>query len=323
MEYRVYQSDGKAATVDVEEQERALSAVDAELIPVALDTEEAVIENAADADGLIVDAGTPVTERVIGELEGLRVVGRAGIGVDNIDVEAAAERGVTVVNVPAYCLDEVATHTLALALACLRRLPRYDESVRAGKWDWRVGRPIGRLQELTVGLVGFGRIPRRFATMTVGFGWNAVGHDPYLPENVLKSAGVTPVGFEELLSRSDVVSIHAPLTDETEGLFDADAFATMKETAILVNTARGGLVDERALADALESGEISAAGLDVLVEEPPEESPLFDLEDVILSPHAGWYSDPAREELSREVAADVARVLAGEEPDSEVTTDRA
>ena len=323
MDYRVYQSDGKSVAVDVDEQRRALSAVGAKLIPADLGTEGDVIENAADADGLIVDARTPVTERVLEALADLRVVGRAGIGVDNVDVEAAACHDVRVVNVPAYCLDEVATHTLSLVLACLRRLPRYDESVRSGHWDWEVGRPIGRLQELTIGMVGFGRIPRRLATMTVGFGWDAIAHDPYLPGNVLRSADVTPVGFDELLESADVVSLHVPLSEETEELLDAEAFAAMKRSAILVNTARGGLVDEEALAEALVDGEIDAAGLDVLAEEPPGESPLFDLENVLLSPHTGWYSESAREELSREVAADVARVLVGEEPESEVTTDRA
>jgi D-3-phosphoglycerate dehydrogenase / 2-oxoglutarate reductase len=323
MSHRIVVSDAKAEESDLEIHHEALSRVDTnvEVVASELRTEEEVREAAADAAALIVDTRTPVTAAVLEGSAELRVVGRAGIGVDNVDLDAAEEAGVTVVNAPTYCLDEVATHALSLLLACLRSLPDYDREVREGGWDWRAGEPAVRLRGSTLGLAGFGRIPRRLATMVQGFGCDLVVHDPYLPDGEIESYNAESVDFEELLERSDLLSIHLPLTDDTEGTFDREAFERMPDHAILANTARGGVVDETALAEALEEGEIDGAGLDVLCEEPPEESPLLDRDDVLFSPHAGWYSESAREDLAREVAGDVARVLAGEEPRNPVTDD--
>ncbi|MFC6904957.1 C-terminal binding protein [Halalkalicoccus tibetensis] len=320
MSHRVVISDAKADESDLEIHREALSDVDAEVVSRELRDEEEVREAARESAALIVDTRTPVTEGVFDSDE-LRVVGRAGIGVDNIAIDAAADAGITVVNAPTYCLDEVATHALSLLLACSRNLPAYDEEVRDGGWDWRVGEPTVRLRNATLGLAGFGRIPRRLATMVQGFGCEIAVHDPYLPDGEIESYNAESVGFEELLERSDLLSIHLPLTDETEGTFDREAFEAMLDHAVLANTARGGIVDEDALAEALEDGEIKGAGLDVMREEPPEDSPLLGRDDVLLSPHAGWYSESAREDLAREVAGDVARVLSGEEPSNPVTDD--
>lgn len=321
MSHRVVVSDAKADESDLEIHRETLSEADAEVVARELRDEEAVREAAREAAALIVDTRTPVTEGVFEESGELRVVGRAGIGVDNIAIDAAAEAGVTVVNAPTYCLDEVATHALSLLLACSRNLQEYDEEVRDGGWDWSVGEPTVRLRGSTLGLAGFGRIPRRLATMVQGFGCELAVHDPYLPDGEIESYNAESVGFEELLERSDLLSIHLPLTDETEGTFDREAFESMPDHAVLANTARGGIVDEDALAEALENGEIKGAGLDVMREEPPEESALLDRDDVLLSPHAGWYSESAREDLAREVSGDVARVLNGEEPKNPVTDD--
>lgn len=320
MSHRVVVSDAKADESDLEIHREALSNVDAEVVSRELRDEEEVREVASEAAALIVDTRTPVTEEVFegGELQ---VIGRAGIGVDNIDIEAAEEAGVVVVNAPTYCLDEVATHALSLLLACSRNLREYDREVRDGGWDWRVGEPTVRLRNATIGLAGFGRIPRRLATMVQGFGCELAVHDPYLPDGEIESYNAESVGFEELLERSDLLSIHLPLTDETEGTFDREAFEAMPDHAVIANTARGGIVDEDALAAALDAGEVKGAGLDVMCEEPPEDSPLLDREDVLLSPHAGWYSESAREDLCREVAGDVARVLGDEEPRNPVTDD--
>lgn len=321
MTHRIVVSDAKAEESDLEIHREALSRVDAEVVASELRTEEEVREAAADAAALIVDTRTPVTAAVLEESDGLQVVGRAGIGVDNVAIDAAKEAGITVVNAPTYCLDEVATHALSLLLACLRSLPSYDREVREGGWDWRAGEPAVRLREATLGLAGFGRIPRRLATMVQGFGCELLVHDPYIPDGEIATYNAESVEFDALLERSDLLSVHLPLTDDTEGTFDREAFERMPDHAILANTARGGVIDETALAEALEAGEIEAAGLDVLGEEPPEESPLLEREDVLFSPHAGWYSESAREDLAREVASDVARVLAGEEPRNPVTDD--
>jgi D-3-phosphoglycerate dehydrogenase len=316
MGYTVYVSDTK--TTDVETEREVLSRVDATLDLVHARTPGDLIEAAADADALIVDAGTPVTREVFEALSGLRVVGRAGIGFDNVDVGAASDHGVTVVNVPDYCVEEVSTHALALLLACVRSVPAANRQVHDGEWDWEVCRPAHRLRDRTLGLLAFGKIGRRFAEKVEGFGLDRIAYDPYVDAGTMAEYGVEKVSFEDLLARSDLLSVHAPLTDETERMLDADALAALPEGAILVNTARGPIVDDRALYDALVGGHLRAAGLDVMPDEPPEGSPLLDCEDAVLSPHAAWYSEESRLDLSRSVAGDVARVLAGEAPRSAV-----
>jgi len=275
-------------------------------------------EAAAGVDALIVDASTPVTADVLAALDDLRVVGRAGIGFDNIDVRAADEHDVVVVNVPDYCIEEVSTHAFALLLACLRRLGSYDRAIRRGEWDWTVGRPIERLAGSTVGLFAFGKIARRFAAKLRGFDVDVVAHDPYVSGYRMADMGVEAVDFEGLLSRSDVLSVHAPLTDETRGTFDASAFEQLRDGAIFVNTARGPIVDEDALLAALEAGTVDSAGLDVRETEPPGDSPLHDREGVVLSPHVAWYSEQSQVDLGATVARDVDRVLDGEPPRNRV-----
>lgn len=321
MDSHVVISDSKSTTVDHDLQADVLAEYDAGVTSVVTRTEEALLEELDDADGLIVDAGVPVTERVLEETS-LRVVGRAGIGVDNVDLEAAADNDVTVVHHPTYSIDEVATHALALLLAGLRRVPRYDRSTRSGDWDWTEGMPIPRLQGSTLGFVGFGKIPRRLATMVQGFGCELVAFDPYVADDVVRSHNVEPVGFEELLSAVDLLSIHAPLTEETTGLIDEDALETMDEDVVLVNTARGPVIETDALVAALEAEEVGFAALDVTEPEPlPSDHPLLEAENALVTPHTAWYSEASRRQLSRDIAADVGRVLAGEEPHNEVTVE--
>ncbi len=275
----------------------------------------------ADATGLIVDANTPVTGGVLARAGSLRVVARAGIGVDNIDIEAAAAHGVTVLNVPDYCIEEVSTHTLGLLVACVRRLSTYDRDTRAGNWDWEAGRPLRRLDGRTVALLGLGNIGRRTAEKLRGFDVTILACDPYLDVEAFPD-WITRVDFETALARADILSIHVPLTPETRGLIDDDALTRLggdvPEGAILVNTARGGVVDERALAVALDDGTVATAGLDVLAEEPPDESPVVDHPDTIVTPHIGWYSEDSRDDLAAKVAQDVVRVIRGEEARSPV-----
>jgi D-3-phosphoglycerate dehydrogenase len=313
MKPRVVITDSTYPDASFEREE--LAAVDATVETIDADTPAEVIDRAAGADALL-NQETELPDTVFRALEDLVVVGRYGVGLDNIDLDAAAEHGVEVVNVPSYCEEEVATHALSLLLACVRRIPRYDAQVKQGGWDWKAGRPIHRLEGKTVGFVAFGRIAQRFARLLEGFEMECIAYDPYQSASAFEEYGVEPVSFETLLDRSDVVTVHTPLTDETRGLFDAETFRRMIDDAILINVARGGVVDTEALAEALQSGAISGAGLDVLPAEPPTDSPLFDRDDVVLTPHAAWYSEESMEELRRTVARDVARALDGERPEN-------
>lgn len=316
MSATVLVTDADYPEMDVERELATEAGV--ELESADADDPEAVIEAArrVGADALLVQHA-PITRAVLEALD-LAVVGRYGIGVDNVDREAAADHGVPVVNVPDYCQDEVAEHALALTLSSVRETARFDARVKNGEWDWTDGKPIDRLQGATVGFVGFGSISERLAEKAAGFDFEYLAYDPYRSEEELAGAGVEKVEFAELLTRARIVSIHAPLTDETRGLLDVEAFETMHEDAVLVNTARGGLVDVGALAAALEDGEIKGAGIDVLPEEPPGESPLFDQEEVVLTPHVAWYSEASITELRETVTRDVLSVLAGGEPTNPV-----
>lgn len=300
---------------DVELERRIVEEHGGRLEAAEAETPEEVVEAASEADALLVQYA-PVTDEVLAALDDVTVVGRYGIGVDTVDLDAATARGVRVLNVPTYCLDEVSTHALALLLACVRKTSLYDDAVAHGEWDWTLGQPIHRLAGATLGLAGFGKIPQRLVEKTRGFDFDVVAYDPYLSTDELAEHGVEKVDFGELLARADAISAHTPLTDETRNLFDADAFAAMKESAVLVNTARGGVIDDEALAAALDDGELAGAGLDVLPEEPPESSPLIGRDDVVLTPHVAWYSEESFEELRRTVTEDVMRTLRGEEPEN-------
>ena len=312
MTYRVLVSDAKV--LDLERHGDPLESIGAQIEVTDAKRPEALLEAAAGADALVVDSVTQVTAEVLEGVDSLRVVGRGGIGVDNIDIDAAVNNDVTVVNVPAYSLEEVSTHALALLLGCLRRVGLHDRAVKRGEWDWSLGAPIHRLRDETVGLVAFGKIARRLAMKLRGFDVDVVAADPYVSIHRMEELGVERVSFDELLDRARYVSVHAPLTDETRGLFDAEAFGAMRDGAILVNTARGPIVEEAALVDALEDGSLAAAGLDVRETEPPGASPLHERDDVLLTPHTAWYSEESRAELSHTVSEDVARVLRGDPP---------
>jgi D-3-phosphoglycerate dehydrogenase len=317
MEHTVVLSDQK--TVDPHTQSEILEAAGVGVEVLEGKAEADVIEAVAGADGMIVDSVTPVTARVLRSSGTLRVVGRAGIGVDNVDLEAAREEGITVVHVPDYCLDEVSTHALSLLLACVRNVPLHDRRVKAGTWDWQEGRPLRRTRGRTLGLAGFGGIARRLAAKLRAYGMDVIAYDPHVKATEMDHYDVEKVGFGELLDRLDYLSVHVPLYGESEGMFSTAEFERMSDDAVVVNTGRGGVVDGDALLAALEAGEIARAGLDVLGSEPPDpEDPLLAREDVVVTPHTAWYSEESRRDLSRSVASDVAAVLRGEEPTNPV-----
>ncbi len=249
----------------------------------------------------------PFTAEVMREAVDLRVVARVGVGVDTVDVEAASDLGIQVVTTPGANDQSVADHTIGLMLAVLRRIPELDDDVRRGGWN-RTGPYAPRqLAGSTVGLLGLGRIGRRVAARLQGFDVELLVHDPALPGG----ASETSVALDELLQRSDVVSIHCPLTGSTRHLVDDRALRLMRPEAILVNTARGEVVDERALVDALRSGRLAGAGIDAFAIEPPAGSPLLELPNVVLSPHNGGLSNVSIDEMTRRATRSVVEVANG------------
>jgi D-3-phosphoglycerate dehydrogenase len=279
-------------------------------------TPEEVIDVTEGADALLVQYAD-VTDDVFEALPDLQAVGRYGIGVDSIDVDAATDHGVPVVNVPDYCIEEVPTHTLALLLACVRKIPSYDRAIKGGEWNWTAGKPIRRLTGATLGLVGFGKLPRRLIELVEGFDLEILVYDPYVDPAEVDAVGAENVDLDTLLERSRYVSVHAPLTDETRNLIDGDALDRMREDAILINTARGPLVDVDALFEAVDAGDIAGAGLDVLPEEPPSEPPL-DHDAIVYTPHVAFYSEESEETMRRTVTEDVLGILRGEAPHNPV-----
>ena len=246
---------------------------------------------------------------------GLRAIVRYGVGVDNVDIAAAAEVGVAVARVPDYCLDEVADHTLALTLALERGLVALAREVDAGGWGFRAAGSVRRIQGRRLGLLGFGQIARRVAARASGFGYGVHAHDPALTGEEIRAAGALPRSFEELLRGADVLSIHAPLTDATRHLVDEHALALLPRGAIVVNTARGGVIDEDALVAAVAGGRLRGAGLDVLEDEPPPpDDPLRRTPGILLTPHAAWYSEEAIVDLRRQAMETSLALLRGERP---------
>ena len=292
----------------------ALKRIDPEVRMAKSGSPEDILAVAREAEGVLVTYAK-LPGDLLRQLKRCKAIGRFGLGVDNIDVPAATECGITVTYVPDYCLHEVSDHAMALLLALVRKIPLSDRLVRAGRWEMPAVVPIRRLKDRVLGLVGFGNIPRALAPKAQAFGLRVITHDPYVSRDVLASAGVAGVSFDELLASSDYISVHAPLLPATRGLFNAQAFAKMKKGALLVNTARGPLIDEAALVAALEAGQVGGAALDVVAVEPlPADSPLKGRDNVILTPHTGFYSVEALEELQTKCASDVARVLSGEKP---------
>jgi D-3-phosphoglycerate dehydrogenase len=290
-----------------------VSRAGAELRLASKPTPEGILEVARDADALLVTYAK-INADMIREMKKCRIISRFGIGVDNVDLDAATKQGIVVTKVPDYCIDEVSDHTMALLLSLIRKIPFASARAHAGRWEMPAVVPIHRLRGTVLGLVGFGRIPQLVAPKAKAFGMRVVSSDPYVPQTVMEKAGVDKVEFAELLKISDYVSIHSPLLPETHHLFSTAVFNQMKPGALIVNTSRGPVVDEAALAAALDSRQIAGAALDVLEQEPPVSSPLFGRDNVILTPHTSFYSVESLEELQTKAAEEVVRVLSGQPP---------
>jgi D-3-phosphoglycerate dehydrogenase len=294
-----------------------LSAIGAELRLAEEPKPEAILRVAKDADALLATYAK-ITAEMIRQMTRCRIISRFGIGVDNVDIPAATERGIVVTKVPDYCIDEVSDHAMALLLSAVRKIPLANSLVQQGRWEMPAVVPIHRLRGTVLGLVGFGRIPQLVAPKAQSFGMRVVSFDPYIPKDVFERANVESVDFPQLLKVSDYVSIHAPLLPETQGLFNADAFRQMKPHAYLINTARGPIVDEAALARALDAGQLAGAALDVMTKEPPTGSPLLGRPNVIITPHTSFYSEESLNDLETKAAEEVVRVLKGQAPKNPV-----
>ena len=287
---------------------------DAEVLALQCRTEEDVITLAGDADVLL-NQYAPMNARVIGELKNCKAIIRYGIGVDSVDINAATERGIWVCNVPDYGVDETSNHTIAMILAMARKLPVIHADVRRGGWGLSSGKPMHRFAGSTLGFVGLGRIATAVVQKLVPFSLKMIAYDPYLDPAKAQEMGIELVSFEELLERSDYVTIHCPATAENRHMFNAAAFARMKPTAYLINCARGSIVDTDALIGALQAGQIAGAALDVIEKEPIEkDNPLLAMDNVIIVSHFGGYSEEAIESLQTKAAQEAVNILAGNKP---------
>jgi D-3-phosphoglycerate dehydrogenase len=294
-----------------------LKAVDADLVLAPRDclTEDEVVAAARDADAILVREA-PIGGRVIDALTRCKAIVRYGVGVDNIDLEHARKRRIYVANVPGYGTEEVSDHAAALLLACIRRLCPRDANLRQGRFETDIREPIFRTTGKKLGLIGYGQIGRALHRKWKGFlPQQVLVFDPFAPPAVLRENGAEPVDLDTLFAESDYISLHAPLTPQTRHIINAANLEKMKPTAIVVNTARGDLIDEKALAQALSEGRVAAAGLDVFEKEPlAPDHPFIRLSNVVLSGHVGWYSKDAVKELQTRGAQEIVRVLSGGVP---------
>jgi D-3-phosphoglycerate dehydrogenase len=295
---------------DLDPARKVLAQIGAELHLAAQPTPEGILEVARDADAVLTTYAK-IPAPVMAQLTRCRIIARFGIGVDNVDIPAATRRGIVVTRVPDYCLDEVSDHTMALLLSLVRKIPSSNARTHSGRWEMKAVTPIHRLRGTILGLVAFGQIPQLVAPKAKAFGLRVVAYDPYVADDVLARAGVDRVDFDELLRISDYISIHTPLIPSTQHLFGADIFPRMKPGAYLINTARGPIVDETALARALDRKQLAGAALDVMEHEPPANSPLFGRDNVILTPHTSFYSEESLVDLQIKAAEEVLRVLTG------------
>lgn len=289
-------------SIDVEKQ---YLPKEAQVIGCQCKTEAELLKVCRDADAVLSEYA-PFTRDVLKEMKKCKIISNTAIGVDNIDVKAAAEYNIAVANVPNYCINEVADHTMALLLAASRNIVQYDKATRNKIWHIDSVPSMKRLSGQVLGLVGFGKIAQMVALRAMSFGMSVITYSPSIHEDFITARHVKPVGIEVLLSESDIISSHMPLTEKTKGFFNKQVFSKMKKNPIFINTSRGKVVNEVDLIEALKKGILCAAALDVLVDEPPSfDSELFKMDNVIITPHVGFYSEDALEEVRRRSALNI------------------
>ena len=308
-------SDLDGTTYDLEME--SLGPIDAEIVEIPADSEGEFIEAAKDADAIIA-RGRRITEAIVNELNNCKVISLGSVGADIVDVAAATAKGIPVTNVPDTFIEEVADHTMMMILSTFRRLRTMDQYVRSGRWS--EGRPLlsnfPRLYGQTLGFISFGHVARATALRAAPFGLRMIAFDPYIEELMITEYGVEPVSYlDDILERSDIVTMHAPSTEEVHHMLREEHFRKMKPTALFINNGRGPTVDENALIKALQEGWIAAAGLDVLEQEPPDpDNPLLSMENVTLTPHVASASERMRPETRRRIGQEIALVLTGRWP---------
>ncbi|MBQ3132493.1 MAG: C-terminal binding protein [Clostridia bacterium] len=295
-------------------EEKMLADADAELVVLNSTDPDIIVEAASDADALVVSYAS-IDADVISKLKKCKSVSKLGIGVNNIDVEAATKAGIRVMNAPSYCIEEVSDMIVAHTLSLTRGVPFYWNNIRNGKWSREGCNTAVRLCGKVFGFMGYGKIARRTAEKIRAFGMKIVAYDPYLTKEAAAAAGAELMELDDMLACADVISMNLPLTEETTGILNKEFFRKMKSSAVLINTARGPMLNEKDFCEAILSGEIAGAGLDVLCKEAYDpENPIFNLPNVVITPHAAFYSPEAILDLRDEVFTDVVRVLKGEEP---------
>ena len=306
----------------VEPERAVLAGVGAELVVAPDGDEETLASLAKDVDGILT-CFAKVTEKVVRAAESCIAIGRYGVGVDNIAVDAATELGIVVTYVPDYCVDEVSDHVIAMLLAWNRRIVLFDRATKTKGWGTEgLGMRIMRLRGKKLGVVGFGRIGRAVGQKGKAFGMEVLAYDPFLGSEAIAAAGARRVELDDLLAESDFVSLHTPLIPETRNMIGGRQLSMMQPDAFVINCARGGLIDEDALYDALTSGEIAGVGVDVIENlDPPLDHRLLQLENVIVTPHTAFFSQEAVLELEERAAAEVASVFDGRIPDNVVNPD--
>ena len=286
----------------------------ADLVPIQETDPEAFFPEASGCDALLNTYGGPITAEVMARMPRCKIIARYGIGVDTIDLDAATEAGIIVTNNPTYCIEEVAEHTLAMMLSAARKIAFYDRQVRGGGWAVPPGKPMYRVAGSTAGLIGFGNIARRVATVAAALDMRVLYFDPFVEQGQFDAPG-QKAELAEVLEQADYLCVHAPLTPQTQGMLNTETFSQMKPTAVLINCSRGPIVDTGDLIEALDVGRIAGCALDTTDPEPlPDDHTLRTRENVIINPHAAWYSEGAMEGLQRGAPSEVRRVLEGRWP---------
>lgn len=296
------------------EELEVLGTLDCTVVSAVCKSEDETIAACRDAH-VVLDTSAKITRKVVGELANALAICRYGVGVDTVDIPAATEHGIIVANVPDFCFDEVADTAMSLILSVPRKVHRLNALVHQGVWNKEVARPVHKFRGATLGLFAFGNIARNVCRKAAAFGFRILACDPYLTAERVREYPVTLVDFETLLRESDLISVHAPLTDETRHQFNEAAFRRMKTSAFFFNLGRGPIHDQPALTRALAEGWIAGAGLDVLEKEPPDPAdPILKLDNVVFTPHYASYTEEAYQELQRKTGENAAAVLRGQFP---------